>query len=127
VLESDAARLRLARAQREDALQDFLELQHLVRLLHLAGGEARQLLADHARLARPLDFVAQRAQPGAVDLAGRGEDVDALERRGQRLGDLDADLRHELVPAPLLARVDRIGDVAASRFGSGLIAVGHDH
>ena len=95
----DAARLRLAGAQREHALQHLFELQHLVRLAHAAGGEAGQLLADHADLARLLDLVAQRAQAGAVDLAGGGEDVDALERRRQRRGDLGADLRDELMPA----------------------------
>ena len=75
-----------------------------MRLAHAARGEARQLLADHAGLARLLDLVAQRAQAGAVDLAGGGEDVDALERGGQRLGDLDADLRDELVPALVVGR-----------------------
>ena len=90
-------------AQGEHALQHFLELQHLVRLAHAAGGEAGELLADHAGLARLLDLVAQGAQAGAVDLAGGGEDVDPLERRGQRRRDLRAELGHELVPALVVA------------------------
>ena len=98
-LQGDAAGLGLAGAQGEHALHHLLELQHLVRLAHAAGGEAGELLADHADLARLLDLVAQGAQAGAVDLAGGGEDVDPLERRGQRRGDLGADLGHELMPS----------------------------
>ena len=98
-LEGDAAGLRLAGAQREHALHHLLELQHLVRLAHAARGEAGELLADHADLARLLDLVAQGAQAGAVDLAGGGEDVNPLERRGQRRRDLGAHLRDELVPS----------------------------
>ena len=55
----------------EHALQHVGELQPLVRLAHPARGEAGQLLADHADLARLLDLVAQRAQAAAVDAAGR--------------------------------------------------------
>ena len=72
LLERDAARLGLARAQRQHAFQHLLELEHFVRLAHAAGGEARQLLADHPGLACLLDLVAQGAQSRAVDLAGGG-------------------------------------------------------
>ena len=90
----------VSRARRASTLlHHLLELQHLVRLAHPAGGEAGELLADHADLARLLDLVAQGAQAGAVDLAGGGEDVDALERRRQRRGDLGADLGDELMPS----------------------------
>ena len=115
-LQGDAARLGLAGAQREHALQHLLELQHLVRLAHAAGSEARQLLADHAGLARLLDLVAQRAQARAVDLAGGGEDVDALERGGQRPGDLGADLRRR-------ARASAAS--AAARHGGRTASISH--
>ena len=108
-LQGDAAGLGLAGAQGEHALQHLLELQHFVRLAHAAGGEARELLADHADLARLLDLVAQGAQAGAVDLAGGGEDVDALQRRGQRRRDLGADLGDELMPSLVGRRRHGVG------------------
>src|ERR1019366_6586500 len=98
-LERDAARLRLAAAQREHAVHHLLELQHFVRLANAPRRESRQLLADHAELARLLDLVAQRAQAGTIDLSRRREDVDALKRRSERRRDLRADLRNEVVPA----------------------------
>ena len=71
-LEGDAARLRLA-ACAARARSSALPRAAAPRATGApAGGEARQLLADHADLARLLDLVAQRAQAGAVDLAGRG-------------------------------------------------------
>jgi hypothetical protein len=87
-----------------------------------AGGEAGQLLADHARLPRLLDLVAQGAQAGPIDLARRGEEVDALERRGQGLRDLDAELRDQLVPALVILRLrrfDGLGRGAPARLRNG--------
>ena len=122
VLEADAARLRLARAQREHALQHLLELQHLVRLAHAAEANRVSCWPIMPAWRALLDLVAQGAQAGAVDLAGRGEDVDALEGRGQRRGDLDADLRDQLGPALVVLSV---GQGGRGDFRDRMFAGGH--
>ncbi len=98
-LQRDAARLGFAGAVRQHAGQHVGEMEPLVRLAHATRREAGQLLADHADLARLLDLVAQRAQPGPVDAPRRDEGMDALQRRRQRTGDFGADFRNQLVPA----------------------------
>ncbi len=105
-LQLHAACLRFARAMREHAVQRIGQLQPLVRLAHPPRGEARQLLSDDADLARLLDLLAQRAQTGAVDLAGGDQRVDAFECGRQRRRDLGTDLRDERVPALRIAALD---------------------
>jgi hypothetical protein len=91
---------------REHAVQRIGELKPLVRLAHPPRGEARQLLSDDADLARLFDLLAQRAQTGAIDLAGGDQCVDAFECGRQRRRDLGADLRDERVPALGIAALD---------------------
>ena len=99
-LQGDAAGLGLAGAQCEHALH---------RLLRAAALRATGARRPEAKRVSCWPIIPtwracstssrRRAQAGAVDLAGGGEDVDALQRRGQRRRDLGADLGDELMPS----------------------------
>jgi hypothetical protein len=82
----------------EHRLDRFGQRQAFLRLAQPPRREARQLLGDHAGLASRFDLVAQRTQAGAVDLAGGGEGVDALERRRQRARDFRSDGADQVAP-----------------------------
>ena len=94
-----AARLDLAGAVHENAVEHLRQFDAFVRLAHAPARQTRKLLALDADLARALDILAQRAQAEAVDATAGGERDDAFQRRGQRRSDPGADLAHERAPA----------------------------
>ena len=93
-----AARLGLAAALGQHAAQHLREVLALAAQVQPAGGQAGELLAQHASSAGIVHAAAQQAQAAAVDLAGGGEVLDLLQRRAQRPGDLGAKLLDDIRP-----------------------------